>query len=390
MKPATRREFLGRLAVGATLRPALRAAADAGAEPQDAGQALEPIRAKADLPALAGLCLKEGRVVAQSAVGVRKYGDPTPVTLQDQFHLGSCTKAMTAHLCQRLIEQGRLRRETPLAEAFREWRDEMQPAYRDLTLDHLLSHQSGFSGESWLKGRDFQETRRFPGTRAQQREYYTRRILQEAPEAGPETKEIYSNRNFAVAGVLAERAAGVPWEDVLRQLVFEPLGIRSAGYGAMGTPGKLDQPWQHLMVGSRRVAIGLGPNSDNPPAIAPAGTVHMALADCAKFGDDHLRGLRGKRAQLQPEGYPYLHTPLFGGKYMGGWVVTERSWGGGRVFTHSGSNTQNFAVIWLTAIKDFAVLVVTNQGGEAAAKACDQAAWALIQRYGLPARSPGR
>ncbi len=43
----------------------------------------------------------------------------------------------------------------------------------------------------------------------------------------------------------------------------------------------------------------------------------------------------------------------------------------------------------MTAIRNFAVLAATNQGGEAAEKACDQAAFALIQKYGLPARNPG-
>ena len=44
-------------------------------------------------------------------------------------------------------------------------------------------------------------------------------------------------------------------------------------------------------------------------------------------------------------------------------------WGGGRVFTHSGSNNQNFAVVWMAPLKNFAVLAATNQGGDTAATA---------------------
>ncbi|HLV79318.1 MAG TPA: hypothetical protein VKT32_03520, partial [Chthonomonadaceae bacterium] len=79
--------------------------------------------------------------------------------------------------------------------------------------------------------------------------------------------------------------------------------------------------------------------------------------------------------------FQYLHTPLFGGDYAAGWVVTDRNWGGGRVLMHNGSNNQNYSVVWMAPLRDFAVLVATNQGGDAAAKACDEAASALIQSY---------
>ncbi len=357
----------------------------ASAEPMSAAQnikeLLEPIRKESDLPALAAIALKDGKVIAKGAVGFRKYDDPTPVTMQDKFHLGSCTKALTAHLCASLIERGRLRRTTPLAKALPDMAQLMHPAYRSITLDHLLCHRSGFPTESWLKGRDFQETRRFPGNTAQQREAFLRAILQEAPDAEPGTKYIYSNRNYSVAGVLAERADNDLWEVALQSRVFAPLKIHSAGYGSMGTPGAIDQPWQHVMNGKERGIIAPGPNSDNPATIAPGGVVHISLEDWAKFVQDHLTGLRGEGGVLKPESYKYLHTPLFKGDYAGGWISTERGWGGGKVYTHSGSNTQNFAVVWMAPLKNFAVLVATNQGGDDAAKATDRVAAAIIQNF---------
>ena len=51
-----------------------------------------------------------------------------------------------------------------------------------------------------------------------------------------------------------------------------------------------------------------------------------------------------------------------------------------------GSNTQNYALVWMAPLKDFAVLVMTNQGGDKAAKACNDAATALIQ---FQQREPG-
>ena len=64
-----------------------------------------------------------------------------------------------------------------------------------------------------------------------------------------------------------------------------------------------------------------------------------------------------------------------------GWVVVDRDWAGGAALTHAGSNTMWFAVTWVAPQRDFAVLVACNQGGDVAAQACDDAAWALIQRF---------
>jgi len=61
-----------------------------------------------------------------------------------------------------------------------------------------------------------------------------------------------------------------------------------------------------------------------------------------------------------------------------GWGVVGRDWAGGRVLTHSGSNTMWFCTVWMAPEKDFAVLVATNMGGDKAAKGCDAASTAMI------------
>ena len=86
------------------------------------------------------------------------------------------------------------------------------------------------------------------------------------------------------------------------------------------------------------------------------------------------------KSLLAAAAYRDLHKPGFGGNYSGGWKVLKRDWGG-TVLTHSGTNTMNYAVVWMAPEKDFAVLVVTNQGGTKAAAATDTVCSALIQRY---------
>ena len=175
---------------------------------------------------------------------------------------------------------------------------------------------------------------------------------------------------------MLERAGGAPWEEQIEAKLFRPLGMTGAGFGGTGTPGKLDQPWGHT-AGAKPVG-GNGPAVDNPPVMRPAGGVHASLADWAKFAADVLRGARGEPSLLQPETARALRTPPFGGDYALGWLVVPRPWAGGMALTHAGCNTMNYAVAWLAPAKDFAVLVCANQGDGEAAKACDEAASALI------------
>jgi hypothetical protein len=66
-----------------------------------------------------------------------------------------------------------------------------------------------------------------------------------------------------------------------------------------------------------------------------------------------------------------------------GWAVTGRGWAKGEgdkglTWTHSGSNTMWYCTAWLAPERDFAVITACNQGGDKGAKACDEAASALI------------
>ncbi|MFO0846737.1 MAG: serine hydrolase domain-containing protein, partial [Gemmataceae bacterium] len=93
-------------------------AAVVGSELRDLGDLLASLRRRYKLPALAAAAVRGGRVVALGAAGVRRAGHPEPVLAGDCFHLGSCTKAMTATLCALLIEQGKLRWGSTIAEVF--------------------------------------------------------------------------------------------------------------------------------------------------------------------------------------------------------------------------------------------------------------------------------
>jgi CubicO group peptidase (beta-lactamase class C family) len=332
--------------------------------------ALKAIRQKHNVPAMAAAVVTSEGIQFSGAVGVRKRGTDVPVTQDDQWHLGSDCKAMTATLVASLIEQGRLKWETPLAEVFPELAAKMHPDFRKVTLLHLLSHRAGLPANLSLRvfrGDDVRALR----TRAVQEH------LAKPPLHPPGTKYLYSNLGYIIAGAAVEKITGKTWERAITDELFTPLGMESAGFGGTGTPGKLDQPWPHTANG--KPVSQNGPDMDNPPVMSPAGRVHATVQDWAKFLQDQLRGARGGPALLNPEAYSRLHTAPFGGDYALGWVALDRGWGGGAVLHHSGDNTMNFANVWIAPKKDFVILVCVNQSGDTAFRATDDAVVALMK-----------
>jgi CubicO group peptidase (beta-lactamase class C family) len=113
-------------------------------------QDIEAIRTNRQLPSLAVLAVKDGQVRGEAAVGVRKLGSEERVTVNDQWHIGSCTKSMTATLAALYVQKGKLKWNTTVGEIFPEWSATMNGEWRGVTLEQLLTHRSGAPGNAPL------------------------------------------------------------------------------------------------------------------------------------------------------------------------------------------------------------------------------------------------
>ncbi|MDQ3621558.1 MAG: beta-lactamase family protein [Verrucomicrobiota bacterium] len=345
--------------------------------PLDLPALLEKIRAKHNLPALAAAGMRDGKLLASGAVGTRRLEGKEAVTLEDKWHVGSCTKSMTATLAALFVEQGKLKWETRVEEVFPHWKAKLHPDWREATLEQLLTHRAGAPGdpppELWRAA--WQQR----GTPRAQREEFALGVLTRAPEAKPGAKFIYSNQGYAIAGAMLEQLGGKPWEELMRTLLFEPLGMKSAGFGAPGSKARVDHPWGHSAKGSDPQAPG--PKADNPPAIGPAGTVHCSIEDFARYAALHARGEKEGGLGLPAAAFEKLHTPHPNGEYAFGWGAVKRGWAGGFALTHAGSNTLWFAVVWVAPEKNAAFVAATNIAGESATRGCDDAVAALIRQH---------
>lgn len=318
-------------------------------------------------PALAGMVVGREGPLWVGARGLRRAGSADTVSPDDLWHLGSNTKAMTAALYGRLVDQGRASWSATLSQVLSDVA--LHDAWRDTPVTAVMGHVAGLSdqtamGPSWLM-----RARADPRGLPEQRRALVETILA-VPPAGTPGTFAYGNANYILLGAMIERITGQAWEDVLRSELFAPLGITSGGFGApVG-----DQPWGH----SGGVAIDPAGVSDNPLALGPAGTAHMTLQDYARFLGLFLNG--GGEV-LSAETLSVLTRPVGSGRpaYGGGWgIVDGQPWAGGPALTHDGSNTMWYLSAWVAPGAGRAFVAASNDG-MAGALACRQLIPGLIQ-----------
>jgi CubicO group peptidase (beta-lactamase class C family) len=168
----------------------------------------------------------------------RGYGVPAATT----FRVASITKPIVAATAMRLVEEGRLALDEPLSGLRLPW--------DGITLRHLLSHQAGLATgwpeplEEYGEGEDALER------------------LAEATAVGgpvgPGRLFTYANPGYWLTGALIQRAAGVPFEDAVRQLVLAPLGMERTGFlpSEPSVPSSLPYPRARRPAGGLYSCVG--------------------------------------------------------------------------------------------------------------------------------------
>ena len=310
------------------------------------------------VPALGALVLRDSRVVERAVSGVRRNDGSDPVAIDDPWLIGSTGKPMTAALIAVLVERGTLSWDAPLSAMLPELADSMRPEYRTITLVQMLSHRAGLPenlGDAARLDAYFTDRRPLP----EQRRAYVAQALAEAPVHAPGSDYAYSNTGFLIAAVIAERATGQSFETLMQTHVFDPLGMRGAGFGPTGE----GQPRGHR---GGAPALALRKADDGVPMLfTPAGNLHMRLDDWALFCLDQLAGARGAGKLLTPASYRLMQTAQAGGPGGLDWGVQSRIAGRrGPVLTHGGSDGNWLAWVVLFPESGNGALVIANAAGD--------------------------
>jgi CubicO group peptidase (beta-lactamase class C family) len=210
------------------------------------------------VPALSAAAGRGGEVVWADVAHARWAGTPTP---EHAFRIGSITKPMVAVAVLRLVSEGAVALADPVGKHLP---DAPGP---DATVRQLLTHTSGLQAE-------------FPGPWWERHGGPT---WDELVASGveqlwdPGERYHYSNPGFAVLGRLVEVLRGSTWDKVLREELWEPLGMTATG---------------RVPVGTHVTGYAVHPHADlvhrepvpDYRAAGPAGEVWSTPSDLVRFG----------------------------------------------------------------------------------------------------------
>jgi D-alanyl-D-alanine carboxypeptidase len=315
------------------------------------------------LPGLAAVIVRSDGAPRVYVSGERRSGKGDPIAPADRMHLGSLTKAITATLIGALAEKRLMTPETTIGQTFPELSARIQPAYRAVSVRQLLAHAAGIPPYRTRQSLRWLFT--LKGTPGEQRYAFVERVLAEPPRFDPGTRHEYSNAGAAIAGAMAERIGGSPYQQLVQQLVFDRLG----GHAAFGNPGLAaePQPWGHVrtLLGSVTEVEPANVVYTTPLAIEPAGDASPSMLDYGRFLQLHLRGLRGRDDVLKATTIQSLHgraapNTRAPGSAMG-WTVMPRD--GVASHEHAGSYGAYVAFATIQPSRDIAVAAFANLGG---------------------------
>lgn len=332
---------------------------------------LSEVCRKHDVPALAAAAANKDGIIESACFGVRKRGEDDKVIMSDRFAIASNTKSMTAVVAAAMVEAEKIGWDSTIRDVWPETaKAVVHPDFHDVTLDELLSHQSGLpadlAGPKWI---GFFNERQSPEG---ERKRMLKIVLSKKP-AGPRKTFSYSNLGYVVAAAMLETVAKEPFESLARKHLFGPLGMKSADFRTMKTASKMKPPfiWSHNAKG--KPFDPRLPGSENPSVYGSVGTVHLTIEDYAKYAHWQIKGAPAPVLKTQ-EAFDHLREPLVekasGSKYACGWSRTTNAFG--LTLSHAGSNTNSFALIWVLPESDVAAVVCTNTGERQAFAACDE------------------
>lgn len=294
------------------------------------------------LGAVPGACvgvLQAGVPIVRRAYGLAVVETAVAATTATNYRLASLTKQFTAAAILLLAERARL----SIDDSLRKWLP-LPPAADGMIIRHLLTHTSGVT--------DFEDLIP-PGTTAQLRDADVLRLLQTENRGyfPPGAKYRYSNSGYVLLGLIAARAAGEDFAQVLHNRIFRPLGMRTSVAFEAGVAAVADRAFGYGAAPPTWVRADQSLTS----ATLGDGGIYSSVDDLSQWdaalGDDRLLSPASLRLAFEPA----TPTDDPAVAYGFGWRVTgENRW-------HSGE-TVGFRHVIVRNLADRAsVIVLTNR-----------------------------
>ncbi|GGO32214.1 hypothetical protein GCM10011576_62260 [Micromonospora parathelypteridis] len=321
-------------------------------------QRFDELRAAHHVPGASLAVVLDSRVY-ELASGVLHRGTGVAVTTDSVFLSGSIAKVYTATLIMRLADEGKLDLNAPVVDVLPEFATPDPEATRTITIRQLLSHTGGVTNDfNFDGGRGDDCLARYVEA--------ARRVALDCP---PGTAISYGGLGYVVLGRVIERLTGLTWDQALKSLLFEPLGLERS----MTLP---EEALRFRVAMSHLGESGTDPDpapfwDPMPRSIGPAGRVIVSAGDMARFAQMHLDGglaADGTRLlsaeAVAAMGHREVDVPDKWTVSADGWGLgwTLYDWNGIAGYGHDGAAIGQYAYLRVVPQAGVALVLMTNGG----------------------------
>jgi CubicO group peptidase (beta-lactamase class C family) len=314
--------------------------------------------------------------------GVTSIENPLPVDENTLFQFGSTGKTYTATAIMRLVEQGQVKLEEKVRTYVPELKLKDEDVAREVTVLNLLNHTAGWQG-------DFLEDTG-PGDDAVAK--FVERMAGIDQEFPLGKTASYNNASFTLAGRIIEKVTGKTYEEAIRELLLEPLGLdRTFFFPDDIITYKFAVGHENHEDGSLAVSRPWGETRSGNPMGGMSSPARDQIA-WAKFHLGDGTGVDGKRV-LSRESLELMREPTTRadgaalGDYVGiSWMILDVD--GVRTFKHGGSTNGQQSAFHMVPERDFAIAVLTNASPNGIEAHVNIVRWAYESYLGLVQRDP--
>jgi len=297
---------------------------------------------------------RDGEIIYEQGYGVKHAREGGAVGPQTQFRIGSVTKMMTAAAVMQQVEAGKVDLHAPVTRYIPEF-EMAGPGTSDLiTVWNLLTHSSGYPDNALLSLDDLDGGR----TDLALTEWVVERpdVERQAP---PGTYWNYSNPNFVLAGLVAERASGVPYHTYMPTRVWARAGMTSTTLLPAEVLARGDYTYGHWAI--TETLLVEAPDSYDNWAVAPAGYAFSTAADLARWADLLMSGGGDvlTEASAQAMQAPQQFMDYTADQYYGFGIFRE-TYKGVDVLQHGGNIPGWSAMVMWVPEHRFAVAALDN------------------------------
>ena len=318
---------------------------------QQTSQFADSIRRAYNIPELSYAVIDSKTILEISALGKHSTELADIATINDRFHIGSNTKAMTAFIIAKYVEKGKLKWTTKFFDIFPEWKENSNVEYHKITLQDLLSHRARIQP---FQGENDPSIPKLKGTKQEKRNSFGKFVLTLNP-ADVDTihKFNYSNADYTLATLMLERVTKKSWEQLVEKVFNKDLKL-NVGFSWPENQKNKDT-WGHSFENNKLIPVAS--NVDyHLDFTEPAGDLNIKLKDYIKFVQLNLDGLRGNNNYLTAKTYQFIHKGIE--NYSLGWYNIYEN--GKELSTHSGTAGTYYTLVHIDRIKEKAYLIFTN------------------------------